>query len=77
MKTNGPIIASRKYACLALVGQLIIIHGGINDFGFYLNDVCVFDILTKKWRILKNHGESNEFSQFEESDDGGVEQSEA
>ena len=27
-------------------------HGGINDFGHYLRDVCVFDLNTRFWKIL-------------------------
>lgn len=52
VRTKGPVIKSRKYSCMAIVGQLIMIHGGIDDFGNYLQDVCVFDLVSKSWRIL-------------------------
>ncbi len=52
VRTKGPVIQPRKYSCMGLVGQLLIIHGGIDDFGNYLKDVCVFDLVSRTWRIL-------------------------
>ena len=67
VRTKGPVIKSRKYACMAIVGQLIVIHGGVDDFGNYLQDVCIFDLVTRTWRILPQPGLYNEYKQFESS----------
>lgn len=48
---------------MAVVGQKVLIHGGLDDFGRVMADLNVFDLLTRTWRILP-HAEAVEKIKF-------------
>jgi hypothetical protein len=45
IKTNGDFIYPRRNHAHLVLGRHLIIHGGINSKGNYLNDLWIYDII--------------------------------
>ena len=60
IKHTGEAVEGRRNHIAVIVGRYMIIHGGMNTEGEYLNDIKILNMTTMKWSSCHADGE-NEF----------------
>mmetsp|Transcript_25600 Transcript_25600/g.19366 ORF Transcript_25600/g.19366 Transcript_25600/m.19366 type:complete len:121 (-) Transcript_25600:619-981(-) len=52
------ICEPRKEHAMALVGPHMLVHGGINNRGYFIDDICCFNMVNNEWSQLSSKGQS-------------------
>jgi len=51
LKGHGDLVEPRRNHAAVIVGKHMLIHGGIDNKGMYLNDLMIFNLNTYKWQV--------------------------
>ena len=49
IKTSGEVIEARRNFDSVVIGKSLVVYGGVNDYGRYLNELWELNLATLKW----------------------------